>query len=43
VNFSAIIMLLIGALGLWGGLALSLWYYFQKDKQYRQEGGSYGD
>lgn len=40
MGVSAWIMFLLGAAGLWGGLAYFLWHHIKAEKQIQQEGQS---
>jgi hypothetical protein len=40
MGVSAWIMFLIGAIGLWGGLAFSLWHHIKSEKKFQQESRS---
>ncbi|MGI6125614.1 MAG: MetS family NSS transporter small subunit [Planifilum sp.] len=40
MSVSAWIMFLIGAIGLWGGLAYFLWHHIKSEKRLKQENQS---
>lgn len=39
MSFGAVVMLLIGAVGLWGGLAAAIWNYLRRARRDPEDAG----